>query len=273
MRLVAGGISFVLGETGMIKRDDLIDVFERMQRENWAYEWGAAREGCVDCSGAFVYAYDQLGGPSITHGSNSILRQSMGALLPMSAAQPGYAAVKVRAWSEVEKSNRWYNQKPGDCYHIGLVGRYGKILNAQGTATGFVESDPGTWTGCAPLLDVDYWKEGESVLYQAIVATEKDPLRIRQSAVDGKVIGSAPRGETVEVLADSGDGWPRIRYGGIVGYVSGAYLTRVVDESDNTDGDSQQDTGDTGDPVTYTTLIRDDGTALMLVGSWHVAND
>ena len=250
----------------MIKRDDLIDVFERMQRENWAYEWGAAREGCVDCSGAFVYAYKQLGGPSITHGSNSILRQSLGALLPMSAAKPGYAAVKVRAWSDVERSNRWYNQEPGDCYHIGLVGRDGKILNAQSTSTGFVESRPDNgWTGCAPLLEVDYWKEGESVIYQAIVNTEKDPLRIRQSAIDGKVIGSVPRGALVDVFADSGDGWPRIRYGGIVGYASGEFLRRV---------DRKEETPDAGgSQTTTTTLVRDDGTTVMLLGVWRVAND
>lgn len=121
----------------MIKKDDLLDLFERMARENWAYAWGAAREGCVDCSGAFVYAYRQLDSSVyIAHGSNSILRQSMGTLLPMSAARPGYAAVKVRAWDGEEIGNRWYGQEPGDCYHIGLVGRDGKILNAKGTGAG-----------------------------------------------------------------------------------------------------------------------------------------
>ena len=33
---------------GKIKVSALIAVFERMAREHWAYEWGAAREGCVD---------------------------------------------------------------------------------------------------------------------------------------------------------------------------------------------------------------------------------
>lgn len=251
----------------MIKKDDLLDLFERMAREKWAYKLGAAREGCVDCSGAFVFAYKQLGGPSIEHSSNSILRQSMGQLLPMSAAKPGYAAVKIRAWTSDESGNRWYNQAPGDCYHIGLVGRDGKILNAQGTKNGFVTSDPGTWEGCAPLLDVAYGEEteDENVIYQARVTTEKDPLRIRQSAVDGKVLGNVPRGALVDVLADSGDGWPRIRYGGIVGYASGAYLTRV---------DQQEETPDAGDSqTTTTTLVRDDGTTILLFGSWRVAND
>lgn len=218
----------------MIERDDLLNLFERMARERWAYEWGAAREGCVDCSGAFVWAYKQLGGPSIAHGSNSILRQSMGELLPMSAAQPGYAAVKIRAWDGEEIGNRWYGQEPGDCYHIGLVGRDGKILNAKGTAAGFVGSDPDEgWDGCAPLLAVDYEDGGEGarVLYRARVATERDPLRVRDWPETGEVLGSIPRGAEVEVLDDTGDGWPRVQHGSLVGYVSGAYLSRADGEA------------------------------------------
>lgn len=101
-----------------------------MYRERWSYEWGAAREGCVDCSGAFVYAYKKLGGPSITHGSNSITRESMGTLLPMNEAKPGYASIKVREWRSSESGNKWYGTEPGDSYHIGLVGYDGRILNA-----------------------------------------------------------------------------------------------------------------------------------------------
>lgn len=245
----------------MVSKDDLLDLFERMARENWAYAWGAAREGCVDCSGAFVFAYEQLGGPAIAHGSNSILRRSMGQLLPMSAAQPGYAAVRIRAWSEAEAGNRWYGKDPGDVYHIGLVGRDGKILNAQGTQNGFVESDPGTWDGCAPLLDVNYGEEmeDENVLYQAKVVTKEDPLRVRRSPISGDVIGNIPRGALVSVLADSGDGWPRVRYGEWVGYASAAYLSRVSDEE--------------GGQQPKTALVREDGTRIALSGVWRIAQD
>lgn len=245
----------------MVSKDNLLDLFERMARENWAYAWGAAREGCVDCSGAFVFAYEQLGGPEIAHGSNSILRRSMGQLLPMSAAQPGYAAVRIRAWSEAEAGNRWYGKDPGDVYHIGLVGRDGKILNAQGTKNGFVESDPGTWDGCAPLLDVNYGEEmeDENVLYQAKVVTKEDPLRVRRSPISGDVIGNIPRGALVSVLADSGDGWPRVRYGEWVGYASAAYLSRVSDKE--------------GGQQPKTALVREDGTRIALSGVWRIAQD
>ena len=255
----------------MIQRSELLDLFERMEREGWAYEWGAAQEGKVDCSGAFVWAYRQLGGPDIAHGSNSILRQSMAPLQPMSAARPGWAAVKIRAWTDAQANNRWYGQEPGDCYHIGLVGRDGRILNAKGTAAGFVASDPDEgWDGCAPLTDVTY-DEGEeedaTMLYRATVTTEKDPLRVRQSPGTGRIIGHVPRGAGVEVLADKGDGWPRIRYNELVGYASGDYLTRVAEEET---ADAPEDEWEL---VDATTLVNEDGMSLTLVGRWSVAQD
>ena len=248
----------------MIKCDRLIDLFEQMEQEHWNYEWGAAREGCVDCSGAFVYAFEQLGGPSIEHGSNSIFHLRLGAVRPMSQAKPGYVAVKVRPWKESEKGNRWYGYDPGDVYHMGLFGRDGRILNAQGEKTGFVSSDASTWDFCAPLLDVVYGEtEDEEVIYQAIVNTEKDPLRVRQFAVNGKVLGSVPRGAVVDVLSESGDGWPRIRYNEMVGYASGDYLTRVED--------SEADVAE--DQSGSTTLMRMDGVSITLSGQWRIAED
>ena len=255
-----------------IKSKDLLDLFERMEREGWAYEWGAAREGKVDCSGAFVWAYRHLGGPDIAHGSNSILRQSMAPLQPMSAARPGWAAVKIRAWTDAQKNNRWYGQEPGDCYHIGLVGRDGRILNAKGTAAGFVASDPDEgWDGCAPLTDVTY-DEGEeedaTMLYRAAVTTEKGPLRVRAWAQTGRILGTVPRGTVVDVLADSGDGWPRIRFNELVGYASGDYLTRVEDT------DRIEIAPDVeAELIDVTTLVNEDGMSLTLVGRWSVAQD
>lgn len=53
--------------------EQLVAEFEVMLTEHWAYAWGAAKEGVVDCSGAFVYAMEQYG-LQIAHGSNSIYR-------------------------------------------------------------------------------------------------------------------------------------------------------------------------------------------------------
>ena len=101
------------------------------------------------------------------------------------------------------------------------------------------------------------------MIYQAIVNTEKDPLRVRQFAVNGKVLGSVPRGAVVDVLSESGDGWPRIRYNELVGYASGDYLTRVEDsEADVAENQSGS-----------TTLMRVDGVSITLSGQWRIAED
>ena len=214
-----------------IRANDLIDVFERMAREHWSYEWGAAREGCVDCSGAFVYAYKVLGGLSIAHGSNTIARKHCGALVPASEAKPGYAMFR---WREDGEPERYRADGKGDYYHIGLMGRDGRVLNARGTAAGFVESTLAGWAYAAPLLAVDY--EGEvntmterQALYSAVVATERDPLALR-NAPEGDRIGKLPRGATVSVLAENG-GWAYVSYGGVSGYCSAAYLTRCEPEA------------------------------------------
>jgi hypothetical protein len=71
----------------LIPVDGLIALFNRMYREKWEYKWGAAQTGCVDCAGAFVWAYRQYG-QSIYHGSNRIARRYIMELLPISQARP-----------------------------------------------------------------------------------------------------------------------------------------------------------------------------------------
>ena len=125
----------------MIPVKSLIELFQTMYREHWRYEWGQHREGCVDCSGAFVYAFEQFG-RSLPNGSNAIARgYIVGKMLPVSQAKPGMAAFKAKdpgeeGYALPEK----YRKGPDlrDYYHIGLVDedpRY--VLNAKGTNYGF----------------------------------------------------------------------------------------------------------------------------------------
>ena len=66
-----------------------------------------------------------------------------------------------------------------------------------------------------------------TVLYKAVVTTEKDPLSVREWPETGPIVGRVPKGRVVDVISDAGDGWPRIRYNELVGVVSGKYLTRA----------------------------------------------
>lgn len=258
----------------MIEAGRLIALFQRMLDERWAYELGAAREGCVDCSGAFVWAYKQLGA-TIEHGSNSIAHLRVGEYVPVADAKPGYAVFKLREWSESDSGNRWFQQQPGDCYHIGLMGYDGRVLNAQSTKTGFVASPASqSWAFAAPLKAVDYTddkEKGDDPMWgNAMVKTQKPGsyVNVREGAsTRAAVIGKVYDGERVNVLREAGTGWI---YGqtqaGAEGYMSADYIVE-----DAPGGGDQGETG--GEAPNTTTLRRSDGVYITLSGAWVLAED
>ena len=256
----------------MIDVNKLLDLFERMEREHWAYELGAAREGCVDCSGAFVLAFKQLGA-GIEHGSNSIAHLRVGEYVPVAQAKPGYAVFKMRAWREEDRGNRWYGESPGDCYHIGLMGRVGKVLNAQGVKTGFVASNAKSWAFAAPLKAVEYETKGDEKMFgNATVSVTSGYLNIREGAgTAAKIIAKAENGTRVNVIREAGGtGWVFGKLeSGEAGYMSGEYLT--MDESIPAD-DTDSPADETADAET-TSLRRSDGVYITLAGKWTVAED
>jgi hypothetical protein len=219
-----------------IQRKNLIYLFRIMYEEHWLYEPGAARYGCVDCSGAFSYAF-QISGSRIAHGSNSIARNYIvGKLLPISKAEPGMAAFKLREWTEDQKNNKWYGQAPGDIYHIGLVDedpRY--VLNAKGTKSGFCR-DPidgkNKWHYVAYVKGVDYTtpvdpgKDDDRmtatvVLPQGATGTT---VNIRSKKSTGSsLIGKVKVGTKVTILQDEGD-WCKIQSGSMIGYMMSNFL-------------------------------------------------
>lgn len=257
----------------MIDVDKLLDLFERMEREHWAYELGAAREGLVDCSGAFVWAYKQLGA-SIEHGSNSIAHLRVGEYVPVAQAKPGYAVFKMRAWREEDRGNRWYGESPGDCYHIGLMGRDGKVLNAQSVKTGFVANDAKGWAFAAPLKAVKYrsTEGGGKMFGNATVSVTSGYLNIREGAgTAAKIIAKAENGTRVNVIREAGGtGWVFGKLeNGVAGYMSGEYL--VEDESIPSGGTASS-TDEATDAET-TSLCRSDGVYITLAGKWTIVED
>lgn len=260
----------------MIRANALIALFRRMLDEHWAYEWGAAREGCVDCSGAFVWAYRQLGA-SIEHGSNSIAHLRVGEYVPVAKAKPGYAVFKLRAWRDDSDNggNRWFGQQPGDVYHIGLMGDDGKVLNAQSTKTGFVASPVSkNWSFAAPLKAVSYSDNdegGDTMFGTATVKTQRagSYVNLREGAsTRAAVIGKVYDGERVNVLREAGTGWI---YGktqaGAEGYMSADYIVEDAPCADDAEDDGGEETAST------TTLTDGNGTYVTLVGRWRITKD
>lgn len=218
----------------MIRSDDLIALFQLMYAEHWSYEWGAARRGCVDCSGAFVYAFRQLGG-SIYHGSNTIARKYVGAF--QKTPVPGFAAFK---WKKTDTAK--YPDGRGDFYHIGLVDSDGEhVLNAKGTKAGFCRDKADGWHSFAPLLGVSYNGEGEKgeswsvTEYPAAVKVSSGRLNMRSGpGTEHSIVERLPNGTPLVVIAEfdtDGDGnadWAFVDEDGVQGYVSTAYIERTA---------------------------------------------
>ena len=219
----------------------LITLFQLMYKEHWSYVWGAAKYGCVDCSGAFVYAYLKLAGITLPHGSNAIARRwTVGEMLPISQAQPGMAAFKAKEPGEdgydlpdkYKEGGSSYNKDLRDYYHIGLVDNDpGYVLNSKGENAGFCRDQLTTkngWDFVAWLKDVSYdGKEEETGMMAKVVPTSTskgNTVNMREKAsTDSPIIVRVPFGSVVEVLTDQGK-WSQIEYNGKTGWMQSNYL-------------------------------------------------
>ena len=129
-----------------------------------------------------------------------------------------------------------FKRRGTDVHHVGLVTGDGTVIHSS-SAWGRVVETPldGEWTllgihRCIDVAPAGPEQEADGApLYTARVTTARDPLRIRETPVIGRVIGHVPRGAYVRVLEDDGSGWPRIEYEGSVGVACGEYLARVDD--------------------------------------------
>lgn len=219
-----------------IPANNLIALFQRMYREHWPYIWGKAEEGCVDCSGAFVYAYRQHG-LTISHGSNAIARRYVVKLLPVSEAKPGMAAFKLRkkgaaSWALPEsywEGHGGYNGDLNDYYHIGLVDEGGQfVLNAQGTIAGFTRTKLNTWHRVGYLKAVDYDEKEMTPMQNMEVWSENGgTVRVREKP-NGKEITALKPGTIVQAGEDQ-NGWREIVFGDEGGYMMSKFLREVAD--------------------------------------------
>lgn len=217
----------------MIPVSLLIEDFQWMYRQHWAYEWGKAETGCVDCSGAFVYAYRKYKN-TIAHGSNSIARKHCGALRPISEAQPGWAAFKLHRPGEKDYNlPKKFAGHPdqNDYYHIGLVDLDGKhVLNAQSVKAGFTRTKLSAWGMVAPLNAVIYpnnpsAKERETMETMTIVAENGGTVNVRREPrTSSEKLASLKVGTQVQAEPEK-DGWRKITYsGGKTGYMMAEFL-------------------------------------------------
>lgn len=225
----------------MIPASTILAHFQRMLAEAWPYEWGAARTGCVDCSGAFVWAYRQEG-ERIYHGSNRIAREYIVELLPISEAQPGMAAFKARRPGEDYYSlpqgylpgGGRYNGDLNDYHHIGLVDDDpAYVLNAKSTAEGFKRSRiTENWDYVARLKAVRYDDvpgDGEPVGMDGVSAyvetPDGNPVKLRKDpSTKNPYIDKVPNGDSLTVL-EQAQGWATVvTSNGTRGYMMSEFI-------------------------------------------------
>lgn len=167
--------------------------------------------------------------------------------------------------------------------HIGIATGEGTVIHSSSTK-GCVVETPLTAAEGWDLLGIHrYIEVGEiveiapepvpeivpeimlqTILYRAMIVTDKDPLRVRDYPNTGEILGHVPKGRIVDVLNVDTAGWPFIRYNELEGYASGKYIRRVDDEPEEIVEEHAQ----------FTTLINEvDGTQIVLGGDWREAED
>lgn len=122
--------------------------------------------------------------------------------------------------------------------HVGIVTGEGTVIHSSSVNGRGVVETPLTRAEGWDLLGTHRYievadgaaesEDEETMLYQARVITQEDPLTLRNAPVSGKQIGELPIGAIVEVMS-TGD-WPRVKYGDMLGYASAQYLKKIEDE-------------------------------------------
>lgn len=126
-----------------------------MADEKWKYVAGAAKQGEVDCSGAFTYWYKK-GGSYMYHGSNTMWRQyapKKGKIGEIELV-PGMPVYKWR--KDGKEPDKYKNDGIGNFYHVGLYIGDGQVVEAKGVRSGVVYSCISEWTHCSTLKYTEY---------------------------------------------------------------------------------------------------------------------
>ncbi len=237
-----------------IAKDELLALFQQMLDEHWSYKAGGAEKGTVDCSGAFVYAYNTQK-IDLYHGSNYMARNEAMQLLPITSARPGMIAFKAREPSEkgyalpekYRQGGKNYTGDVRDYYHVGLVDASGtQVLNAQSSETGFVSSAltaRNGWDYVGYGIHIDYGdedttpkqEEGTTTMEKATVTASSGTtvnMRVKPS-ITSNLVERVPVGAEVDVVS-RGSEWSMVKYDGLTGYMMSRYLT-TTDSSTETD--------------------------------------
>lgn len=238
-----------------------VEKFLQCVQENAArvthYEKGGdGSGGGCDCIGLIIGALRLAGEKwTGTHGSNWAARNAIQGPWPHkitgeNVLQPGDIVFKVR-----EKNDSGYDLPDSykdsgdsrDFYHVGVVMSVNPftIMHCTSVEGGIKEDHSlGNWSHYAKLKGVTYpGQEGkDEVLYYArVYAANGQPVRIRpQPNTDRDEICKVPVNMVVAVLDDSINGWDKVEYTGIIGYMMSEFLVPLGSTGEHEDIPQQE---------------------------------
>lgn len=221
----------------MISVSEIVQSF--WQIVGWPYKSpGTNNENGIDCSGAFVRAYEQYG-YSIYHGTNRIIRvycHDVFSIQNEGQLKPGMPVFKSKTdlsdlKAEYKPGGRYYDPSlPYDYYHIGLVVSVNplKIIHAT-TPSARVDMALGNFTYAGYLNAVDYAETPVQTGDAKVIAPSGSTVNLRNSpSKSATVLYRVPIGSEVTVLSQEADGlWSRIQYT-ITGFMMSEFLEIIA---------------------------------------------
>lgn len=211
----------------------------------WPYvSPGTNDKNGIDCAGLFVKMYKDQGA-KIYHGSNTIFREycsETGKLTSEKQLQPGMAVFKLKAWTDKDKSNRWYGKEPGNLSHIGYVDSVNplSIIHASSVAKCVTTATSiKNWEYWGKLKAVDYSGEPDPspspapdpdpeptpiVVEKKVYAENGKPVNLRYGpSLDKKIITDIPVGEIVTLSKIQGK-WSKVYWKKYTGWMMSNFL-------------------------------------------------
>ena len=223
---------------------DFLAKVEEIRQERPTYrEGGDGSDGTCDCIGLIIGAIRRSGGKwTGAHGSNWTARNELAYRLPIGEADDlavGEVVLKALAPTAdgYDLPSR-YDEDPDkrDYYHIGVVASTDPLRIVHCTTGGGVngmaeDTRVGQWTHRGWLSKVS--REGEPMvetMTATVVAESGLTVNLRKSP-GGALVDRLPVGTEVVVAARQ-DGWSRVAYGQLVGWMMDDYLDFGEAESD-----------------------------------------
>lgn len=197
---------------------------------------GSGKDGTCDCIGLIMGA---LGGKFDMHSSNYFARYQMrtlDSLIDDSQLHAGSIVYKSRRDTaqlnaRYQQGGRYYNGDLLDYYHVGVVTAIEPLTITHCTSSGSIDgiardNSIKAWSHAGDLLAVELGEQQEETSVQKVVTTQNNKpvnVRVRPDKNSPKA-GEVNTGETVTVT-ETADGWAKVRYGELTGYMMEAFLT------------------------------------------------